>query len=57
MAYFLDIRRICLTDKADAYGIQGQFFKHIKEIHGEYNNVAGLPIGRLYNEILRLKLI
>ncbi len=38
-------------DKAGAYGIQGPFAIHIKEIHGEYSNVVGLPIGRLYHEL------
>lgn len=38
-------------DKAGAYGIQGDFAIHVKEIHGDYNNVVGLPIGRLYQEL------
>ena len=37
-------------DKAGGYGIQGSFAIHVKEINGEYNNVVGLPIGRLYQE-------
>ncbi len=42
-------------DKAGAYGIQGNFAIHVKQINGDYNNVVGLPIGRLYQELLRLK--
>lgn len=39
----------CL-DKAGAYGIQGLFARYVKEIQGDYNNVVGLPVGRLYQE-------
>ena len=35
-------------DKAGAYGIQGPFAVHVKKINGDYNNVVGLPIARLY---------
>lgn len=38
-------------DKAGAYGIQGAFAVHVKEIKGDYNNVVGLPIARLYQTI------
>ncbi|MFA5676672.1 MAG: Maf family protein [Christensenellales bacterium] len=41
-------------DKAGAYGIQGQFSKHIKEIHGCYHNVMGLPLNLLYNMLKSL---
>lgn len=41
-------------DKAGAYGIQGNFAKHIKKIDGDYNNVVGLPVGRLYEELKEL---
>ena len=41
-------------DKAGAYGIQGKFAAYIKEIHGDYNNVVGLPVGRLYQELKTL---
>lgn len=38
-------------DKAGAYGIQGLFASYVKEICGDYNNVVGLPVGRLYQEL------
>ena len=41
-------------DKAGAYGIQGNFAIHVKEIKGDYNNVVGLPIGRVYQELKSL---
>ncbi|MCM1136693.1 MAG: Maf family protein [Clostridium sp.] len=41
-------------DKAGAYGIQGKCAAFIKEICGDYNNVVGLPVGRLYQEMKSL---
>lgn len=38
-------------DKAGAYGIQDDFAKYVKKIDGDYNNVVGLPLSRLYQEI------
>lgn len=38
-------------DKAGAYGIQGSGAKFIQKIDGDYYNVMGLPIGRVYQEI------
>ena len=43
-------------DKAGAYGIQGRFGKYIEKINGDYLNVVGLPLGRLYQEMKRLGL-
>jgi len=38
-------------DKAGAYAIQGDFAVYIRGIDGDYNNVVGLPIARLYHEL------
>ncbi|MDO4965862.1 MAG: Maf family protein [Lachnospiraceae bacterium] len=43
-------------DKAGAYGIQDDFAIHVKKIEGDYNNVVGLPIAKLYQEIKALNL-
>ena len=40
-------------DKAGAYGIQGRAAIFVKGIQGDYNNVVGLPVSRLYQELKR----
>ena len=41
-------------DKAGSYGIQGSFGIYVKEIQGDYTNVVGLPVGRLFYEMKKL---
>lgn len=42
-------------DKAGAYGIQSGAAKYISHINGDYNNVVGLPVARLYQELKRFE--
>ena len=39
------------ADKAGAYGIQGQASLFVREIHGDYNNVVGLPCAELNQRV------
>ena len=39
-------------DKAGAYAIQGSFGIYISEIHGDYYNVVGFPIAKIYEKLL-----
>jgi septum formation protein len=41
-------------DKAGAYAIQGRFAAFIKGIDGDYSNVVGLPVGRVYQELKKI---
>lgn len=41
-------------DKAGAYAIQGKFAAFIKKVDGDYSNVVGLPVGRVYQEIKKI---
>lgn len=41
-------------DKAGSYGIQGPFSLHIPAICGDYNNVVGFPLARIYKELKAL---
>lgn len=56
-----DIRRYVDSgepmDKAGAYAIQGLCAAHIQGICGDYNNVVGLPVGRLCQELKKRGLL
>lgn len=41
-------------DKAGAYGIQGRFAAYIEKIEGDYYNVVGLPVSRVYETLKEL---
>ncbi|HIX63052.1 MAG TPA: septum formation protein Maf [Candidatus Mediterraneibacter colneyensis] len=38
-------------DKAGSYGIQGRFAAYIDRIDGDYYNVVGLPVSRVYRTL------
>lgn len=41
-------------DKAGSYAIQGKCAAYVKGICGDYNNVVGLPVARLMQELFKL---
>ncbi len=45
------------ADKAGAYAVQGACSRYIQEIQGDYFNVVGLPVARLYHEMRAMHLI
>lgn len=44
-------------DKAGAYAVQGRFSVYIRGIEGDYYNVVGLPVARLYHELIEHRLL
>lgn len=50
-----EIRKYIATgecfDKAGAYGIQGYGGRYVKEIHGDYYAIMGLPLHLVYKEL------
>ena len=44
-------------DKAGGYAIQGLCAAYIQGICGDYNNVVGLPVGRVYQELRKRGLV
>lgn len=40
-------------DKAGAYGIQGKCAIYIEKITGDYNNVVGLPVALVYQNLVK----
>ena len=40
--------------KAGAYGIQGHAGLFVESIVGDYYNVVGLPLNRVYEELSRI---
>lgn len=44
-------------DKAGSYGIQGDFSVHVSGVRGNFENVIGLPVSKIYAEMKKLELI
>ncbi len=56
----MDIKRYIATrdplDKAGGYGIQGNFSIHVSSINGNYENVIGLPVAKIYEKLRQIEL-
>ncbi len=44
-------------DKAGAYGIQGVLAKFVKSVDGDFYNVVGLPLSRIWHELSKLGIV
>ena len=52
------VRKYCPLDKAGAYGIQEWIgYVGVERIEGSYYNVMGLPVQRLYKELVSMGII
>ncbi len=45
------------ADKAGAYAIQGLFAPYIEKIEGDYYNIVGFPVSRIYQELKKRGII
>ncbi|HNX13485.1 MAG TPA: Maf family protein [Oscillospiraceae bacterium] len=44
-------------DKAGAYAIQGLAVKFVRKVTGDYSNIVGLPVARVYHELIKLRVL
>jgi len=44
-------------DKAGGYAIQEEFMKFVEKINGNYENIVGLPISKLYDILKQIKIV
>lgn len=44
-------------DKAGAYAIQGLAVKFVRKVTGDYSNIVGLPVARVYHELVKLHVL
>lgn len=44
-------------DKAGAYAIQGLFAPYIEKIEGDYYNIVGFPIARIFQELKKMQIV